>query len=796
MGFNDRLNYFGDFQPFNDLNPHSTAQVNHSSILTKPSNPQTANPRFIMEKYQEKGREIYNKFCKDSSTPTMLPPAPEQVYIDKYPDVNCSSWDGDKQRQSDYETEVIMYRALEELEERLVVLHSFEFTHHQYCLCDKSHVRDKKKCKGCKSPANREGECDFLVVGAEFCVVIEVKNMSNLQTDTQTNIQTNVEEDRDNHCKALVGTYRKSEDQRNKITSLIKCIDLETLVLQFTAYPNFSKRYKNQFQDSKDVNYRLSDQELSTLIFLEDITGERSNEQGVWNCSSFSRWWELNVKKTIMSVIEKKEECTETQIPNIPSGSNDKVRDMLLAVWATDKNFCDLSKCSLGKSIKDIDKSLREGRITMEPKKGKKRNQNPGVVKAPDIIKEFLDIQYLTAEQNTAFNSNERLVWINGPAGAGKSVVLCGKIIELAQRGDVKKIVLMRFIGKGNNSDIYERAFSKAGVNYAVFDVTSEFEEERCHDPVDQVYIMYEIGCQILVYDIQDYSGVVGVLYELIDLLKQDDCLFIDDLHRILYATEALDCEEFLEKLLEVSGTGNVWITCDLAQGYYFEKSHFSDLIDVITKKLSASQQIILSSNLRNTFDIAEMLRVIRHNFYKEFSDNRSDVLRIIMPTQIPGHFIHGPKPVFHILHEFNVKLVGQILEATLKNLLNFENCLDRSDVAIVCNHPNFGDEEPEIIDDAVTKFCSDPDEDANKTTVSVCQYEDSCSAEWPAVIVVHEMGVYSDRDLTRLYLALSRARVFCSAIVYPGEATDADNHSQTRDLLDQLKCYVHLRNY
>ena len=267
----------------------------------------------------------------------MLPPAPQQVYIDKYPD--SSSWDGDKQRQSDYETEVTMYRALEELEEVVVVLHSFEFTHHQYCLCDKSHVRDKKKCKGCKSPANREGECDFLVVGAECCVVIEVKNMAHIQTDIQTDIQsdiqidmqtnvqtnvqtniqtnvqtdiqtdilTNVEEDREKHCKALVGTFRKSAEQRIKITSLIKCIDAETLVLQFTAYPNFSKHYKNQFQGSKDVNYRLSDQELSTLIFLEDITGERGNKQGTVNCSCFTRWWKLNVKKAIISVIEKKE---------------------------------------------------------------------------------------------------------------------------------------------------------------------------------------------------------------------------------------------------------------------------------------------------------------------------------------------------------------------------------------------------------------------------------------------------------------------------------------------------------
>ena len=31
-GFKDRLNYFSNFQPFNELSPHSTAQVSHSPI--------------------------------------------------------------------------------------------------------------------------------------------------------------------------------------------------------------------------------------------------------------------------------------------------------------------------------------------------------------------------------------------------------------------------------------------------------------------------------------------------------------------------------------------------------------------------------------------------------------------------------------------------------------------------------------------------------------------------------------------------------------------------------------------
>ena len=150
-----------------------------------------------MERYLKNGREIFEKFCVSTSHhPTMLPRAPEQTYVDLYPteDVPGSSFKDDRQHQVDYETEVKVYRALEKLEEELIVLHSFEFTHHQYCLCDKSHMRDKKKCKGCKNPANREGECDFLVLGPEYCVLIEVKNMAHVETK---GLSTEAEEDED-----------------------------------------------------------------------------------------------------------------------------------------------------------------------------------------------------------------------------------------------------------------------------------------------------------------------------------------------------------------------------------------------------------------------------------------------------------------------------------------------------------------------------------------------------------------------------------------------------------------------
>ena len=66
----------------------------------------------------------------------MLPKAPQHTYIDVYPDEDepGPSFRDDKKRQSDYETEVLIYRALEGSEEDITVLHNFEYTHHQYRL--------------------------------------------------------------------------------------------------------------------------------------------------------------------------------------------------------------------------------------------------------------------------------------------------------------------------------------------------------------------------------------------------------------------------------------------------------------------------------------------------------------------------------------------------------------------------------------------------------------------------------------------------------------------------------------
>ena len=472
--------------------------------------------------------------------------------------------------------------------------------------------------------------------------------------------------------------------------------------------------------------------------------------------------------------------------------SLENVRDMLLAIWATEKNNCDQSRCSLGRCVIDIDKSLREGQFTFEPKKGKKRYQNPGVIKAPSVIKEYIGVENLTMEQNCILNCSEDLQWINGPAGAGKTVLLCGKMIQLAHAEAEKKVVLVRFIGDGNSNQFYQCAFDKAGVLYEEVLAETEFYDSNeleillSVDLNDITNLTTEVASQAIVVNIPDYKRNLGLIRKV--LSSAQDChVFIDDVHVVLYYSTAEECRNFIDLLLQFSSRGIVWIASDLVQGYYFEDTHIVDLVNVIIEKLDPNQRAVLSMNLRNTLDLSNTLSVIRDQFIKQ-CPNRSDVFDLIVPKQIPGHFIHGPRPILHIIDKFDVHIVGEVLNKELDKLFHIKSEVRNSDVGIVYNYVS-EEIESSVIKTTINDRCGDAED-----VIAVCHSEGSFSAEWPAIVVLYEMNVYSERDLSTLYLAVSRARVHCAIVLYPGERkTPTDHVHLMRDMPQRLRDYVHI---
>ena len=619
--------------------------------------------------YSEKGRQIFEKYCSTAGNqPTMLPRAPEQTYIDIYPDEDQPgpSFRDDIRRQLDYETEVKMYRALEGLDENYIVLHSFKYTHEQYRMCDKIHVR--KGCKECKLKFNIEGECDFLIICSNGFVVIEVKNMEHVHgewVECEPDFHLcSIGEDwepecttRDKQLRALIGTYTKSAKQRNKVAKLIRCIDKDANILQFTAYPNFSKQFKDQFQ--------LSDDELSTIIFEEDIICRKgfkdlikSSNHSVTmestslteqtypkqNCfsrlvscfsrcckkatdtdntssegellsdsennpsnrelsmkdeifSAFADWWADNVTQATPSVRRVSKETvssTEIIMPGYNQDSHEKVKYILLAIWATQK------KCSsLGQCIMDIDMKLKEGHIIFEPKASKKRSTNPDVVKSPDFINNYVGVRNLTTQQNDVFNSNENLMWINGPAGTGKTVILCGKIIQLIQSDSDNKVVVFKFTGKGNNSQHYQCALKEAGIEYELIS-TGAYQHTLITESSVIIVEMY-------------YSHNTEFTDTLRELSRYH--VFFDDIQRMFHFNTTVNgCTDFIDKLLELSENKKVWIACDIAQLWRFgiRRNISLNLNNLLIDKLDTNQISTLTKNLRNTCDLANILSVLR----------------------------------------------------------------------------------------------------------------------------------------------------------------------------------------
>ena len=794
----------------------------------------------MTDTYLKNGKEIFDNFCSTAGNqPTMLPRAPEQTYIDIYPDEDQPgpSFRDDKRHQSDYETEVKMYRALEGLDGNYIVLHSFKNTHEQYRMCDKNH---DKRCNECtnKLKFQIEGECDFLIICSNSFVVIEVKNMEHVHNeDWEPECTT-----RDKQLKALIGTYTKSVKQRNKVAKLIRCIDNNANILQFTAYPNFSKQFKDQFQLSVD--------ELSTIIFEEDIICRKgfkdlikSSNHSVTtestslteqtypkqNCFSrlvscfsrccnkatdtdntssegellsgsennpsnrelsmkddifsafaaFAAWWADNVTQATPSVRRvSKESVSSTEIimPVYNQDSHEKVKFILLAIWATQKQKCFQSKCSLGKCIMDINKELKKGHITF---KTKKRTPNPDVVKAPFFISKYVGVQNLTTQQYSVFNSDESLMWINGPAGTGKTVILCSKIIQLLIQPDGNnKVVVFKFTGQGNNSQHYQCALDKARIQYKLIS-----SSRRKHTPEELANLITESVCRVIIVEVcyLDTTEFTETLREL-----SGYHVFVDDIQSIfkLYTT-VNGCTDLINKLIELSINKKVWIACDIAQLWFIRDNKIpSTLNKVLTDKLNTSQRRILTKNLRNTCDLSYILSVLRGEVELCSPGN----LDLVLPTQSQGHFIHGPLTVIHVFNDCNVDSIVEVFDTELDRLCAE---LNYSDIGVVYTY--YSGDVVSLVRDSVDMRCNNTD-----VKIAVCDSAYSSSAEWPAVVVLCEARNYYKEAtyLSRLYLALSRARVHCTVIMYPWKGRTLDTIPYMLPLLERLSNYARIIRY
>ena len=735
--------------------------------------------------------------------PLMIPQAPNlSNFIDKYDmDSQLSECNlASQQRQQDYETEVEVYRGLERVNEDFIVIHGVKYTHGDYTMFVGEHLSKRKAGEVCKMKNKEtEEECDFVVIGKNYAVVIEVKNVG--CKDCAEGVEK---------AEILNKTFKDSVDQRSRTVKLITGISKEAAVLQFTAYPNLSHQFKNHFQ--------LTESEMSSIIFKEDIENIRQwwKDNVIFSlhlpCSlspimsqqfhlnrvdeaaeilssvdCFVDWQELwdlagpdDFPKLFTLVLfqlkefarDKRKEQEGSRVTRLTTRRNvmrswinshiyRRVEQILVALWCTEKNKCDTRKCTLGRTINAIDKGLKDGDFTFH---SKNRDPNPAIAsETPDTIKNCIGVNNLTIEQLAILKSEQKLLWIHGPAGSGKSVLMCGKILELALSDDQNKTSVFFFPGPGNPVNIYERALEKAGVaaETVVFDGwENPCEEKLCERELDMMSL-YKENNQVVIIKLQQYLNFHNRFEKLIQLVKtqKGSNIFIDDAQLVAFHKSTEESKEFSKTLVDLSRSNFVWVACDIAQSPTDPMVFRKDAIQYtfVGQVCDEWKVVTLHKNLRNTSELAGILALIRDIQRTTLLEKKVGANEVL-PEQAHGHFIYGPRTKIYVFVYRNLDLLGKMISQELTILLE-ESDLKVSDIGVV--YTNY-----QMLDLIQVPSIHDTEE------MGLCCNKDSPSAEWPAVIGIFgvnkkDLDWHEIDSLSQLYLMISRARVKCTIFMY-----------------------------
>lgn len=729
--------------------------------------------------------------------PIMLPPVPQQTYVDAFTEEDTSGKClKEKEKQDQYEAECDLYRVLENLKSvarKIIVLHNFKFSKEQ----SKVVMTDSKNILGA-------GEHDFVVIVRNMGIVLfEVKAPVDI---TDSKFKRNATSSRKQLKRAteLIDGICKTWNIDESVTKK---------VLQFTAFPRTSRQQVEEFLSYQKLPVDTANQ----IIFQDEM-------------KSFGDWWANNVFSHLLEV---------TKNINL-------LESTLIGLWCiNNKNSCNIDSCSMGHYIKQIDKAIKCAEIT-------RNTTNPvsGNVKgSPLIFQDHFGVKCLTQEQKSIFKDSKRCQFIVGPAGSGKTLLLLGKIIELFKQSQTKrncrtkrKFVLIT--GTKASTDDLKAIFTAAGMT-SNFWFWHDIADSQTFAHCDVNLIYHErMDVDITVFHHKHFhrfeKNQEMILFK---AMKDYMCnFFFDDLHEFLSSTlskrdpssneEILinlkTIEQFIRVLIDsmnerLSYSSNVsyfWVAYDAFQlkgstlkdfpvtleGWLLIQKHTKSITDAIEKEITENEHLFrfVSKNLRNAAEINSMLENVRFNFYysqlgiSKLSDDHD--LKKRVPTKSIGHLIHGPKPtLFVIMGGYSQdEVLSNVLRDELEKLLCVGNGLNPEDIAIIDGHvltPSYAVYGPERIARKAMKRLP------QFSGVKVISFAmDTQSSEWKAVIFVFEpitafLNDYSHKRkkmskmewnkllesrlvswFAPLYIGLSRGRVYLSIIaVVPSYEQVAD---------------------
>ena len=554
----------------------------------------------------DKGDKLLDSLraARDGEYPTMLPMVPRTKFRDKFPEETVRQAElKEISQQKEYEAEVEVYHALERMHGiKPIIIHGFEYTAEQYS----KFVHDDQ-------PTNANGETDFVLLHqGDRVTILEVKAPNFVDERRRERIfKRNLED---------------SEKQRRKIMKLIwGMIGL--------AYPNDFTELWNIRQFT--VFFSLTRDQASKISYYDQLDHDRKTE--ILFKDDFDDIERIQYK---IGFFDKYEAQIDPWLYRSHLGLNDPMRGRtissdlwdvhfrqpctyLLDIWYTNQRKNPLG--SYSKVIELIDKFLRRSIISRRPE-GPPSSFVKGGSK---VFKDHLDIDCITEDQKSVFNSEKKKLWIIGPAGTGKTILIAAKVIEMAKKPTSKIFV---FAMKIHSVNRYEQHFINAGVKYRLFCNTIEETRETPLELVNLIYFR------------ETERNPTSLLTNFVDCIKlvlsNEYHLFLDDFH--VYNTLIKDSRRNFGSILgnnfSSSNENTLWITFDHYQAGLPLKTSLLDEIKPENIKC-------LRAVVRNTYEITKLLSSIKRSmdiasiFSETPSDGNSNTVKSQTLSQEVRHY-------------------------------------------------------------------------------------------------------------------------------------------------------------
>ena len=392
---------------------------------------------------------------------------------------------------------------------------------------------------------------------------------------------------------------------------------------------------------------------------------------------------------------------------------------------------------------------------------------------------------------------------------------MCGKIIKLAQYDKKNRIVLFMFGGCGINSLLYRNSFDKADIKYELItpDSYKDSEAEIC-----KIIKVKMLTNQVVVLEQKDLLTML-TKSETIRFLKEekDHHIFIDDVQCLFRWVLEEDkggtarIETFVNAVIEFSLSSIIWVACDLVQCAFdtSDGAYVTYLQHELHGSLTSKQRLTLSKNLRNTFDLSEILSTIRNQYIEIYMPEISDE---VLPKQEIGHFIHGPRTLIYISDDSDeIAQRDTICAIVSKELdkLTYNKSMRLKDNSESDYHVGVIMEltirsTTKTLATSLSKIIARYNNLGNR--ISFFNGNLNNSAEFSAVIVLHRLCGYPTfnhngaEDIRSLYSFISRARVYCSVVLYRdlrhGGGKTLQDLKHITDLLEKLSGQVQILKY